>query len=325
MTDKRLLVVIVNYRTALLTIDCLRSLESEVRALPLTRVVVTDNASGDDSVDRIEAAIRDHAWGEWASLMPLPDNGGFAAGNNAAIRPALESATPPDYVLLLNPDTVVREGAIVPLLRFMEDHPTAGFAGSRLEDPDGTPQCSAFRFPGLGSEFIGTLRLGVLDRLFPKCVVAPPVSAVTCRTDWVAGASMIIRREVFEDVGLMDEGYFMYYEEVDFCLAANRAGWACWYVPESRVIHLRGQASGVTDLKRAPKRRPQYWFDSRRRFMLKNHGPFRTAVADAGWMVGFSLCRVRRAFQGRENSDPPKFLSDFARNSIFLRGGRLKA
>jgi len=253
----------------------------------------------------------------------LECNGGFAAGNNAAIRPAIESAEPPDYVLLLNPDTVVREGALSVLVAFMERHETVGIAGSRLEDPDGTPQCSGFRFPGIGSEFLGSLKLdGVLKR-FPRCVIAPPVSDVECETDWVAGASMIIRREVFDAVGLMDEGYFMYFEELDFCLAARRAGWTCWYVPESRVIHLRGQASGVTDLKQAPKRRPQYWFDSRRRFWLKNHGVMNTMLADGLYVVGYSLCRIRRRIQGRVDHEPPKFLSDFARNSIFARGGRL--
>src|SRR5687768_16488864 len=124
----RLLIVIVNYRTASLTVDCLRSLEPEVRAAPGTRVVVTDNLSGDDSVPRLQAAVRDNGWNAWAEVMPLPRNGGFAYGNNEGIRPALESADPPDYVLLLNPDTVVRPGAIEALLDFMEARPAVGIA-----------------------------------------------------------------------------------------------------------------------------------------------------------------------------------------------------
>src|SRR5258707_812112 len=103
-----LLIVIVNYQTAGLAIDCLRSLEDEVRGLPETRVVVTDNASGVGSVARLEAAVRDNGWDGWARVQPLEKNGGFAFGNNAAIRPALASDDPPRYVLLLNPDTVVR-------------------------------------------------------------------------------------------------------------------------------------------------------------------------------------------------------------------------
>lgn len=316
----RLLVVIVNYRTAGLTIDCLHSLVSEVQSLPGTRVVVTDNASGDDSPTKIQTAIDTEGWGDWVSFQPLECNGGFAYGNNAAIRPALESPNPPPYILLLNPDTIVRPGALKALVDFMDEHPEVGIAGSRLEDPDGTPQRSAFRFHTIFSELDSGLRLGFISKLLSNWVVAPPVSDQVGSTDWVAGASMIIRREVFEAAGLMDEDYFMYYEEMDFCLQAKKAGWSCWYVPQSHVVHLVGQSSGVTDTKRPPKRLPQYWFNSRRRYFLKNHGWLYTAIADAVWTVSFALWRVRRVIQRKPDQDPPHFLSDFLRNSIFLKG-----
>ena len=316
----RLLVVIVNYRTAGLTIDCLHSLVSEVRSLPGTRIVVTDNDSGDESAERIQRAIETEGWGDWASFQPLERNGGFAYGNNAAIRPALLSPNPPPYILLLNPDTIVRPGAFKALVEFMDSHPDVGIAGSRLEDPDGTPQHSAFRFHTVFSELDLGLRLGFVTKLLNNWVIAPPISDETCQTDWVAGASMIVRREVFESAGLMDEEYFMYYEEMDFCLQAKKAGWSCWYVPQSHVVHLVGQSSGVTDTKRPPKRLPQYWFDSRRRYFLKNHGWLYTALADAAWTVGFVLWRVRRVIQRKPDQDPPNVLGDFVRNSVFLKG-----
>src|ERR671932_203914 len=316
----RLLVVIVNYRTAGLTIDCLHSLVSEVRSLPLTRVVITDNASGDGSVEKIQTAIETEGWGDWASFQPLERNGGFAYGNNAAIRPALESTNPPPYILLLNPDTIVRPNALRALVDFMDSHPDVGIAGSRPEDPDGTPQRSAFRFHSILSELEFGLRLGIVSKLLSNWIVAPPVSDETYQTDWVAGASMIVRREVFESAGLMDEDYFMYYEEMDFCLQAKRAGWICWYVPESHVVHLVGQASGVTDTKRPPKRLPQYWFDSRERYFLKNHGWLYTALADAAFVSSFALWRLRRVIQGKPDLDPPNFLSDLLQNSVFFKG-----
>ena len=105
-----LLIVIVNYRTASLVVECLASLEGEVRAMAGVHVVVTDNASGDGSVERLRQEVRDRGWEGWATIQPLGRNGGFAWGNNEAIRPALASATPPRYVLLLNPDTIVRPG-----------------------------------------------------------------------------------------------------------------------------------------------------------------------------------------------------------------------
>jgi len=318
-----LLVIIVNYRTPELTIDCLHSLVGEVRSLPGTRVVVTDNDSGDGSVERIGAAIEIEGWGDWVSLMPLEQNGGFAYGNNAAIRPTLQSSSPPPYILLLNPDTVVRSGALKTLVDFMNEHPNVGIAGSRLEEPDGTTQYSAFRFHTILSELDLSLRLGILTQLLSRWVVAPPISGKACQTNWVAGASMIVRSEVFETAGLMDEEYFMYYEEMDFCLQAKRAGWSCWYVPQSRVVHLVGQSSGVTDTKRPPKRLPRYWFDSRRRYFLKNHGWLYAAVADATWIFGFTLWRGRRAIQHKPDKDPPKLLGDFLLNSVFLKGGHV--
>jgi len=317
--ERLLLVVIVNYRTADLTIDCLQSLESEINNLHGTEVVVIDNASGDDSVQRIQEKIDGQNWQNWVKLIAAERNGGYAYGNNLGIRPALASDNPPEYILLLNPDTVIRSGAIATLIEFMKEHPQVGIAGSRLEDPDTTPQRSAFRFHSFLSEFENALRLGLVSQLLSQWTVAPAVSDVECQTDWVAGASMIIRRRVFEDVGLLDEEYFMYYEEVDFCLQAHRAGWLCWYVPQSRVVHFVGQSSGVTNLKVIPKRRPQYWFESRKRYFIKNHGKLYTLLADVMWMSGFTLWKARNAIQKKPVFDPPYLLTDFFHNSILVK------
>jgi N-acetylglucosaminyl-diphospho-decaprenol L-rhamnosyltransferase len=318
-----LLVVILNYRTAQLTIDCLQSLVAEVESLPGTNVVVTDNNSSDGSVEQISRAIVSEGWQDWASLMALDRNGGFAFGNNAAIRIALNSENPPDYILLLNPDTVARPQALRILLDFMVGHPNVGITGSRLENPDGTPQHSAFRFPTLFSELDFSWRFGFLSQLLSRWAVAPPLSLVSGTTDWVSGASMMVRREVFEDVGLLDENYFMYFEEVDFCLQAQKASWPCWYVPKSRVVHLVGQSSGVMAPNGPVKRLPQYWFNSRRRYFLKHHGWTYTALTDALWLLGFTLWRWRRPIQGKIDEDPPKFLRDFWAHSFFVKGWKI--
>lgn len=314
----RILVVIVNYRTARLTIDCLRSLAPQVDPAEM-RVVVTDCASGDDSPGVISDAIAANGWSAWTTLMPLERNGGFAYGNNAAIVPAMQSASRPEYVLLLNPDTIARPGAIQALVDFLDAHPQAGIVGSRLEDPDGTPQQSAFRFPSIQSEFEGGIRLGVVSRLLRRYIVARPAADQPHLTDWLAGASMMIRAQVFDAIGYLDERFFMYFEEVDFCRRARRAGWPCWYVPASRVVHLVGQSSGVTDVK-LRKRRPPYWFASRKRYFVKNHGRGYACLADAAWSIGFALWRARRFVQRREDPDPPSLLSDFLRHSVFLKG-----
>src|SRR6185295_15355436 len=162
------------------------------------------------------------------------------------------SPSRPRYVLLLNPDTLVRPGALCTLLEFMEAHPKVGIAGTRLEDPDGAPQTSAFRFPTVWSELEYGLQLGVVTKLLSRWVSAPPPRNEAHETDWVAGAAMLIRREVIEHLGLFDPDYFMYYEEVDFCLRAKRMGWRCWYVPSARIVHLVGRSSGITVARPQP-------------------------------------------------------------------------
>jgi len=310
-------IIIVNYRTADLTIDCLASIAAGPPASPF-RVVVVDNASPDDSVAILRNAIDRHRWDEWVTVVPLQTNGGFAYGNNRGIETVDLAETP--YVLLLNPDTIVRPGAIDALVNFMDDRPEVGIAGSRLEDPDATPQRSAFRFPSPLGELEAAARLGPISRLLRRWAVAPPPADQPHAADWVAGASMIIRREVLQAVGPLDERYFMYYEEVDFCRRARRAGWPCWYVPDSRVVHLVGQSSGVTDRRRPPQRRPAYWFESRRRYFVKNHGLPAAVAADLLWTAGHLLDRLRCALQRRPRQDPPRLLHDFLHHSTLRRG-----
>ncbi|MBM0743855.1 glycosyltransferase family 2 protein [Phormidium sp. CLA17] len=317
----RLLIVTVNYRTGSLVVDSLRSLQEEIKSVPGAKVVIVDNNSGDDSVEKISNAIAAEGWQDWATLLPSKLNGGYAYGNNYAIRPALQTANPPDYFLLLNPDTQVRPGALKALIDFMDQHPEVGISGSSFEEADGKPWPYAFRFPSIFSELDSALRLGVVSKLLSKWIVAKVMDNEEEQIDWLPGASMMIRRQVFESIGLMDEGYFLYFEETDFCLQARRAGWTAWYVPQSRVMHILGQSTGVTATNQPPKRLPQYWFDSRRRYFLKNHGWFYTALVDIAWLSGFSLWRVRRMLQRKPDTDPPQMLADTFRNSVFLKQG----
>jgi hypothetical protein len=311
--SKTVLVVIVNYRSAGLAVDCLRSLEPEVAAYPAARVVVVENASGDDEAERLASAIRSEGWGGWASLVVAPRNGGFAAGNNVAIAPALASSTPPDLVWLLNPDTIVRPGGLRELVKFLDRRPDVGLAGSRLEYPDEVPQRSAFNFPTILGELESGLRFGPVSRALRRHVHAPPVPEGECQIDWVAGASLMVRREVFEAIGLLDEGYFMYFEEVDFCLKAFRGGWPCWYVPSSRVVHLVGQSSGLTKRGEQQKRRPRYWFDARHRYFITNYGRAGTVAADVLYTLAFGTYRIRRQIQRKPDFDPEWMLWDFFR------------
>lgn len=313
-----ILVVIVNYKSAPLSIDCLESLVPEVAANPGARVVVTDNESGDGSVETIHAAIRDRGWAGWAEARPAGRNGGFAFGNNRAIAPSLESPDPPRYVWLLNPDTIVRPGGLTALVAFLEAHPGVGIAGSRLENPDGSRQVSAFRFPSVLGELDHAARFGPLRRRLTRWTAHPEVGDEPCAVDWASGASLLIRREVFEAIGLLDDGYFMYYEEVDFCRRAGLAGWPCWYVPASRVVHLIGQSSGVSDVTHATRRIPGYWYEARRYYFRRNHGRLGSLAANLAWAGGAAFFLARNAF-GRKHAIPDRYLRDFLRHN-FLPG-----
>jgi len=311
------LIVIVNFRVAELTVDCLRSLQDEIARIPGTSVAVCENGSGDDQADRIRQAIAENGWGGWCSLLASPTNLGFCGGNNVLIRPALAAAQPPDYVLLLNPDTVVRPNAVKALVDFMAQNPDIGIAGSRLEDPDGTPQRSAFRFQSPASEFEGALRLGLVSRLLSRWIVAPPVVDAPVATDWVAGASMMVRRQVFADIGLLDEGYFTYFDDIDFCFNARKKGWPTWYVPSSRVVHLVGQSTGVN---KTPRRLPAYMLEARRRYFLKNHGALYAALVDGAALAGLALFAVRSRLGNGAQQTIPHVLGDYFRHSVFAKG-----
>lgn len=301
-------IVIVNYRTAELTLGCLRSLAPQVGDLGGGRVVVVDNASGDGSETRLADAIRREGWSDWARLLPQARNGGFAFGNNAGIRAALGGWEGADLVWLLNPDTVVRPGTLRQLLEAMAGHPEAGIVGSGLENARGGRECSAHRFPSPLGELEGTARTGPVSRLLERHAVSFPPRDEAHACDWVSGASMLIRREVLEQVGPMDEGYFLYFEEVDYCCRAREAGWTVWYAPQARVLHLEGAATGIAA---GSRRRAAYWYDSRRRFFTRRYGRLGLLAADALWAAGRGLHLSRRALglSGRDGPKDPRWYS----------------
>jgi N-acetylglucosaminyl-diphospho-decaprenol L-rhamnosyltransferase len=310
-----LAVIIVNFRTPELVSDCVESLICPGTMPSGTRIVVVDGNSGDHSVGYLTAAIDRNSWRDRVDLLPLDVNGGFAYANNRGIEYAKKNLGRFRYFLLLNPDTIARVNSVTLLLEFMKQHPDAGISGSLLEDPDGTPQACAFRFPSIASEFEGEARLGPISRLLDRWRVVPELPDRPSQVGWVSGASMMVRADVFDALDGMDEHFFLYYEEVDFCLRAVHAGWSCWHVPQSRVVHLVGQATGVTRHIK-PSRRPHYWFVSRRFYFLKHYGRLYWGVASASWLSGHLLWRLRLLLERKRMSGPPHILQDFLRHLL---------
>lgn len=316
-----LLIVIVNFRVPALVINCLQSVAQELPAFPNTRAVVFENGSGDDSARFIANAIACNRWDTWCKLMVSERNLGFTGGNNIPISESLKTSAPPSYILLLNPDTILRPGALRPLIEFLEHNPEVGIVGSRLEDPDGTPQRSAFRFKSPLGELEASAGIGLITRLLKAYVIAPPVCGQSSETDWVAGASMMVRKRVFEQIGLLDEGFFTYYDDIDFCLAARRAGWRIWYVPESRVVHLVGQSTGVDN---TPRRLPKYMLEARRRYYLKNYGTLFALMADTCLLCGILISKLRSLVTLTPSSLPPMLFLDSFLSSVFARGATIE-
>lgn len=318
----KILVVTVNFRTPELAVRCLESLEHEVEQIGEMRVVVTENDSGDDSVELIGGAIKAHGW-DWCTLVPQTRNGGYGAGNNAGMLPYLDSGDAPEYVMLVNPDAYVREGAISTLLEFMESRRDVGMAGARVEDGNGLQAQSAFRFPTASSELVEGFKLGVLTKLLNDRQLLLELGDDPMPVDWVTGAAVMIRTELLRQVGAFDEGFFLYFEEVDLCYRAKQAGWQVYYVPDSVVVHLQAQATGITDDREEKRRFPTYWFESRRRFFVKNRGKAHALLADLAFLVGYTTYRIRHIVQRKPEREPPYFWWDFLRNSVLVKGFRI--
>jgi hypothetical protein len=314
VTQTNISIVIVTFRSARLTIDCLRSIEKErAGSTRQIRAFVIDNASGD--FPAVADAVAVNRWDSWVSAYLATRNGGFASGNNIGVRHALEHG-PSDYLLLLNPDTQVRPGAIETLARFLELHPEVGIVGSSFENLDGSEWPIAFRFPSVVSEFCAALDAGPVTRLFARWTVARPMPRLAQPVDWICGASMMIRPELFRAIGGFDERYFLYFEETDFCLRARRAGFPTWYVPDSRVMHIGGQSTGVTERNTRPKRLPPYWFESRRRYFTVALGLGEAMAADLLVLLAYPLGWLKRFALGRSAASVPRFWRDLARASV---------
>lgn len=297
-------VIVVNYRTPTLVVAMLESL-LESDSMP-RGVVVIDNASGDESPAVLSRFVKARGLSSLVRVECLARNVGFAGGNNAGIRHARRAWPAIRSYFLLNPDTVVRPDTISALEGFLDRTPQAGIAGSQLEDHTGSLACSAHVGDGIAWQFVGASQLRIAERMVSSLyrrIVGP---MAPCRCDWVSGAALMIREATLMQTGLLDDRFFLYFEEVDLCRRARRQGWQVWLVPGSRVVHYEGSSTGI-----AQGRRPRYWFASRRRFLLKHRGPVGLLAADAAWAIGRSgRFLVDLALRRRVPRFPPKMGRD---------------
>lgn len=309
-----LLTVILNWRTPEMT---LRSAEAALAALQGIKgaLVIVDNASGDGSYERLAAEAEARGWTtgpQRVRVLQSGRNGGFGAGNNFGIRAGLPDGSQPDYVYLLNSDAFPAKDAIRALLDHLEAHPQTGFAGSYIHGPEGEPHRTAFRFPSIPGEFEAQVRFGPVSRLLRRHIVAQPIPESTTRVDWLAGASLMMRRSVLDRIGLFDERFFLYFEETDLCRRAALAGWPTDYVVESRVAHIGSASTGMKGWTRIPR----FWLDSRLHYFTKNHGSAHALLATLATLAGGTLWRLRLLVQRKDRGDPPRYLRDLAAHHL---------
>lgn len=283
----KLAIVIINYKTAGLVIACLESLVTEIREID-AKVIVVDNRSDDGSCERIQNWILESGSKDWVCLQSMAQNLGFSGGNNVGIQ-----TLGAEYYLLLNSDTIVRRGAISTLLAAAANDKSAGLVSPRLEWEDGQAQESCFKFHSPVSEFIFSANTGCITKIFSKWYVPQQVSNQQAYYDWTSFACVLIRQEVFKDIGEMDDGYFMYFEDVAFCYFAKKAGWKVLNIPEAHIVHLRGGSSPVKSKAKLRKRIPRYYYESRTRFFYQAYGYTGLLLANVLWLFGhgISICR----------------------------------
>tara|TARA_R100000655_G_scaffold85909_3_gene125857 strand:- start:499 stop:1473 length:975 start_codon:yes stop_codon:yes gene_type:complete len=288
-----LAIIIINYKTPHLTGNVLQSLSGELDITTM-KVVIVDNNSRDDSLKILEEWISYNHADSWVKLIASDINTGFSGGNNIGI----QSVKAKNY-LLLNSDTIVRPGAIHLLLETAENHHGAGLISPRLEWEDGTPQESCFRFHTPVSELINSASTGVVTKAFSKYVVAHPVKNEPDYYQWTSFACVLIKSEVIELIGLLDDEFFMYFEDVEFSYRAIEAGWKVLNNPAAHVVHLRGGSSPLKSQAKLRKRLPRYFYESRTRYFYLLYGHVGLFLANVLWSTGAIITLARGLISSR--------------------------
>ena len=275
-------IVIVNWNVRDLLRRCLNSILDTGCSI-LVEVIVVDNASTDGSVEMVETEF------PGVHLITNADNRGFPAANNQGIAVAQGR-----YVFLLNPDTELVGDALATMVAFADAHPDAGIVGPQLLNSDGSVQSSRRRFPTLATAFFESTWLQSCSppRVLERYYVLDRPDDVVQDVDWVTGAALLARRKAIQQVGPMDEGFFMYSEELDWCRRIKAAGWQVVYLPTATVIHHEGKSS-----EQVIPARHIYFQSSKVRYFRKHHGSLQAEVLRWFLLATYAYQLAREGFK----------------------------
>jgi GT2 family glycosyltransferase len=309
---------IINFRTPDLTIECARSALDQILDGIDAEIVIVDNRSDDGSLDALSAWIAGLPDGAPVRVVASETNSGFSGGHNQGM-----AAVAAEYYLLLNSDAVLRPGFMARILAEARAHPEAGFIAPRLEGEDGVVQISCFRFPGPLSEFIRGANSGPVTRLFQARDVPLGADPDPAAVDWASFACILVNGAMVAEIGPMDEGYFLYFEDAEYCLRGRRAGWRLHRCPEAVAVHFRGGSGPVKALARARKRLPRYYYSSRTRFLYQAYGYAGLWAANLLWLAGRGMAGLRQLFGRRSNNFRQAEVVDIWTNVWTPLGSRL--
>ncbi|MGE5329783.1 MAG: glycosyltransferase family 2 protein [Deltaproteobacteria bacterium] len=251
-------IIIVNFKSKDFTEACVKSIYQNTKNISF-EVIVVDNNSGDGCIEMLSEKFPQVIGYE------NKENAGFSKGNNIGMKLAKGR-----YLLLLNPDTIVFESTLDKMVEYMDKHSDVGVSGCRVENPDGTLQRACRR--SVPTPKIAFFQLSGLGKLFPKSKILAKYNLSyidenqETEVDAVSGAFLTFRREVYEQIGGLDEDYFMYAEDIDFCFRAKQKGWKIMYYPDTRITHFKGQSSKHMSMKAT-----KAFYDSMAIFFNKNY------------------------------------------------------
>lgn len=270
-------IIIVNWNVRDLLQRAITSVYASWSEQSGLEIIVVDNASRDDSVTMLRENFPE------VIVIANTENRGFTGGNNQGL-----TAATGDFLLLLNPDTEIIDDALPRMVAYLQAYPDVGMVGPQLRNPDGSVQSSRRRFPPLPILFLESTWL---EKLTPRKLLRyyyaqeQPDDAIQ-GVDWITGAAMLTRRETVAQVGGMDEGFFMYSEELDWCRRIREAGWRVVYFPEARIIHHEGKSS-----EQVVAARHIYFQSSKVRYTHKYHGNI-IAECLRLWLLAQYVCQI---------------------------------
>lgn len=283
-----LVISIINFRTGEMTLNCVQSALADTVGMQV-EIVVVDNASGDGSDDLIADWIAAQPEGTPVRLIRSATNSGFSGGHNQTIA-AVKGA----YYLLMNSDGLLKQGCCQAILDLTKANPEAGLIAPRIEDEAGNPQHSFFRFASPASELIRGAETGPVTRALQRHDVPLGFDPDPAHVEWASFACIALNARMIDEIGPLDEGYFLYFEDTEYCLRARRSGWSILPCLEAVAIHYQGGSGPVTELQEARKRMPAYYYASRTRFFYQAYGAFGLLRANLAWYLGRGIAQLRR-------------------------------